>query len=89
MTRYYDPAKTILKGVLDFLKVLLGGGAAIVFVDALSETASALPLAWDDLVRKWPLLLVSLLVGLLKAGVNFWKHGGKPLRLKQGSPYLP
>lgn len=77
MTNYYDPLKTLTKGVLDFLKVLLGGSAAIIIIDALSQTANALPATWDDFVRKWPLLIAALIVGLVKAANNFRKHNWK------------
>ena len=71
MTNYCDPVKTIVKGVLDFLKVLLAGSAAIILIDALSQTADALPATWEDFAQKWPLLLAALIAGLVKAANNY------------------
>ena len=71
---YYSPWVTILKGVVDFLKVLLSGSAAIVFIDVLSDTADRLPATWEGFLESWPLLLIALLVGILRAFNNYRKN---------------
>lgn len=68
----YSAMKTLIKAGLAFLGTMLGGSVAVVANVGMPET-------WDEFKSQWPVIVVSLGIGVWRAVDNWRKQRAKAL----------
>ena len=67
----YDATKTLVKGGIEFLKVMGWGSAALAGVYAVSDQ---IPADWETFKASWPLLIVAFITAAIRAANNYRKN---------------